>query len=799
MSVAKEMPLSIQDLPNSYIGRSVPRPNARRLLEGRGTYVDDIQLPRLVHVAFLRSPYAHAAIASIDVSAAQRSPGVVRVVTGAEMAKHCTPWVGVLTHLKGLKSAPQYALAVDRARWQGEPVVAVVAQTRAQAEDAVALVEVAFEELIPVVDMETALDPATPVIHRDLGDNLAFERRVEAGDVNAAFATAKVVVEEIFHFGRHTGVTLEPRITLADYNAGDGKLTVYMSSQAPHMTKHILAEHLGLDEDDVRVVCSDVGGSFGIKIHTYPDEMSAAALSIMLKRPVKFVADRLESFVSDIHARDHRVKARLAVNRENCITAIEIDDLTGIGPYSVYPRTSGVEANQVVNLTGAAYDFANYRARCRVVFQNKNVMCQYRAVGHPIAFSVTEGLVDAAAGKLGMDPAEFRRRNLISDDAYPYTAASGLRFEKLSHQQSLAKILAMMDYHGLRREQTALRESGIYRGIGLAAMIEVTNPSAAFYGVGGAHIAAQDGCTIRMDPSGGITCATGIAETGQGSETIVAQIAASAVGVPLEKVRVITGDTDTTPYGGGTWASRATGIAGEATLQAGRALRANILEVAGALLQSAPAGLDIRNGAVVDADTGAERMTLADLGKIVYFRGNELPDGVRPELVATRHYAPRAYPFAFTNGIQACWLEVDIETGFVKLLKYWVVEDCGTVINPRLVDEQIRGGVVQGIGAALYEHCVYDDQGQMLNASMADYLVPMAAEMPDIEIGHIVTPTAESVLGAKGAGEAGTAGAPAAVANAINDAIGVLGAKVTAIPATPRRILEALGKIDKGQ
>jgi len=653
MSVAKEMPLSIQDLPNSYIGRSVPRPNARRLLEGRGTYVDDIQLPRLVHVAFLRSPYAHAAIASIDVSAAQRSPGVVRVVTGAEMAKHCTPWVGVLTHLKGLKSAPQYALAVDRARWQGEPVVAVVAQTRAQAEDAVALVEVAFEELIPVVDMETALDPATPVIHRDLGDNLAFERRVEAGDVNAAFATAKVVVEETFHFGRHTGVTLEPRITLADYNAGDGKLTVYMSSQAPHMTKHILAEHLGLDEDDVRVVCSDVGGSFGIKIHTYPDEMSAAALSIMLKRPVKFVADRLESFVSDIHARDHRVKARLAVNRENCITAIEIDDLTGIGPYSVYPRTSGVEANQVVNLTGAAYDFANYRARCRVVFQNKNVMCQYRAVGHPIAFSVTEGLVDAAAGKLGMDPAEFRRRNLISDDAYPYTAASGLRFEKLSHQQSLAKILAMMDYHGLRREQTALRESGIYRGIGLAAMIEVTNPSAAFYGVGGAHIAAQDGCTIRMDPSGGITCATGIAETGQGSETIIAQIAASAVGVPFEKVRVITGDTDTTPYGGGTWASRATGIAGEATLQAGRALRANILEVAGALLQSAAAGLDIRNGAVVDAGTGAERMTLADLGKIVYFRGNELPDGVRPELVATRHYAPRAYPFAFTNGIQA--------------------------------------------------------------------------------------------------------------------------------------------------
>src|ERR1019366_5454241 len=331
------------------------------------------------------------------------------------------------------------------ARCQGEPVVAVVAQTRAQAEDAVALVKVVFKELAPVVNMETALDPATPVIHPDLGDNLAFERRVEAGDVDAAFATAAVVVEETFHFGRHTGVTLEPRITLADYNAGDGKLTVYMSSQAPHMTKHILAEHLGLDEDDVRVICTDVGGSFGIKIHTYPDEMSAAALSIMLKRPVKFLADRLESFVSDIHARDHRVKARLAVN-----------------------------------LTGGAYDFANYRAHCRVAFQNKNVMSQYRAVGHPIAFSVTEGLVDAAAGKLGIDPAEFRRLNLRADDAYPYTSASGLQFEKLSHQKCLAKILAMMDYQALRREQAALRKTGIYRGIGLAAMIEVTAPSGAF-------------------------------------------------------------------------------------------------------------------------------------------------------------------------------------------------------------------------------------------------------------------------------------------------------------------------------
>ncbi|HER20438.1 MAG TPA: xanthine dehydrogenase family protein molybdopterin-binding subunit, partial [Chromatiales bacterium] len=669
---------------------------------------------------------------------------------GREMAQHCTAWVGVLSHLAGLKSAPQYALALDRVRWQGEPVAAVVALTRAQAEDALALIAVQYRELEPVVDMETALDPATPVIHPKLGDNLAFERRIEAGDVDAAFAEADVVVEETLHYPRHTGVTLEPRAILADYNAGDRKLTVHMSSQAPHMMKNIFATHLGIDEDDVRVVCKDVGGSFGIKIHTYPDEMATAALSVMLKRPVKFVADRLESFTSDIHARDHRVTAKMAV-KDGRITAIEMDDLTGIGPYSVYPRTSAVECNQVLNLVGGPYEIANYRAVGRVVFLNKNVMCQYRAVGHPIAFSVTEALVDSAARKVGMDPAELRRNSVFRDDAYPCTAASGLKFESLSHQKSLEKLLATMDYDGLRREQAVLRRKGIYRGIGLAMMIEVTNPSPMFYGIGGAHISARDGVTIRLDPTGGVTAATGVTEQGQGTETMIAQIVASAVGVAMDRVRVVTGDTDTTPYGGGTWASRGAGIAGEAALQSGRALRANILDVAAALLQSDAAKLDIREGRVVDTDSGAERISLSDLAKTVYYRGNELPDGVSPELVATRHYSARQYPFAFTNGVQACWLEVDTQTGFVKLLKYWVVEDCGTVINPQLVDDQIRGGVVQGIGPALYEECLYDEQGQMLNATMADYLVPMSGAMPDIEVAHVETPTAESALGAKGA------------------------------------------------
>src|SRR5580704_10645087 len=501
MKIADDQPsgLTALDRPNSYIGRSVPRPNLARLTQGRGQYVSDVPLPRMAHVAFVRSPHAHARIKSIETAAAKQATGVIAVVTGAELAKVCTPWVGVLTHLKGLKSAPQHAIAVERACWQGEAVVAVVARTRALAEDAAELIEIDYQELPAVTDAETALDKTTPVIHPELGDNLTFERTLDAGAVDKAFAESDAVAEATFLFGRHTGVTNEPRAVVADWNEGAQRLTVHHGTQAPHMMQNIFAKHLGLQEHQVRVVTDDVGGSFGIKVHVYADEMATVALAKLLKRPVKFVADRIESFVTDIHARDHRVKARVGVTNDGRITAFEIDDLTGIGPYSVYPRTSGIEANQVVNLTGGPYTCPNYRAQARVVFQNKNVMCQYRAVGHPIAVAVTEGLVELAAAKIGMDPAEIRRRNLFPDNKYPATTAAGLKLEGLSHHASLEKLLKMMDYAALRAEQAQMRKRGIHRGIGLASFIEVTNPSAAFYGVGGARISSQDGATLRLD------------------------------------------------------------------------------------------------------------------------------------------------------------------------------------------------------------------------------------------------------------------------------------------------------------
>jgi aerobic carbon-monoxide dehydrogenase large subunit len=408
---------------------------------------------------------------------------------------------------------------------------------------------------------------------------------------------------------------------------------------------------------------------------------------------------------------------------------------------------------------------------------------------------VTEGLIDAAARVLGIDVVEMRRCNLLADDGYPCTSATGMRFEALSHQAALEEMLARMDYAALRAEQAECRRRGIWRGIGVATFVEITNPSPAFYGAGGAHIAAQDGCTVRLDASGSVVVQISVTEQGQGTETMVAQVVATAFGVAIERVRVITGDTDNTPYGGGTWASRAAGIGGEAAWQAARGLRDNVLAVAATMLQGKAENLDIRNGLIVDRAGGTERLGLDQLARTVYFRTDLLSGDVKPELVATRHFVPRRYPFAFTNGVQASHLEVDAETGFVKLLHHWVVEDCGTIINPLLVDEQIRGGVVQGLGGALFEECLYDADGQMLNANMADYLVPMAGEMPDIEIGHIETPTAESVLGAKGVGEAGVAGAPAAVMNAINDALSPFGVHITTMPFTPQRILRALGKV----
>jgi CO/xanthine dehydrogenase Mo-binding subunit len=777
---------------SGHVGQPVTRPQALRHLHGRGTFSDDVKFRRLAHAAFLRSPHAHARIVAIDTAAAAALPGVLAVLTGRDAERYCEPWAGILAHLKGMKAARQYPLARDTAVWQGEPVVAVAAETRALAEDAVARVVVRWEPLSAVVDPEAALRPDTPVIHPELGDNLAYESSLEAGDVAAAFASADVVVEETFTTGRHTGVSLEPRTLVADYDPSERRLTVHASSQTPNILQDVLARHLRLSEGDVRVIVKDVGGSFGLKLHVYPDEITTCILALVLGRPVKFVADRIESFQADIHARGHRVHAELAARRDGRILGMRVDDLTGVGPFSVYPRSSTVEGNHVVRLMPAVYRFPNYRAHLRVVYQNKTPMCQLRSVGHPVAFMVMEGMVDRLARALGLDPVEVRRRNLVTRDMYPFTTANGDFLERLSHEEALAVILERARYGELCRERDALRARGVYRGLGLCVFVESTTPGLGGYALGGARISSQEGCTTKLEPSGMVTVASGVTEQGQGTETMLAQVVATAVGVAFERVRVVSGDTMATPYGGGTWASRGTGVGGEAALQSGQALKASILAIAEKLCEVDRAALDVRDGDVVEAATGAVLMPLAELARVAHFRPDTLPKDFQPELTVTRHYVPRHQTFAFANGVQLSHVEVDVETGFVTLLDHWIVEDCGRIVNPLLVDAQLRGAVVQGLGAALYEECVYDEHGQLLTATMADYLVPMAADMPDIHTAHLETPTALAEGGFKGVGEGGVAGAPGAVLNAVNDALAPLGARVTGVPITPDRVLAAL-------
>ena len=781
------------DKPGKYVGQPTERPDTRRLLKGRGKFVDDIQLPRMLHAAFLRSPVAHAKIKSIDTSAAEKVKGVVKILKGTDFIGVVEPYVGVLSHLAGLRSAPQMPLATDTVRWQGEPVVMVIANSRAIAEDAASEIILDLEDLPVVTNMETALNKDEHIIHSEFDSNLAWERTVDVGNVDEVYARDDVVtVEKQFLFGRHTGVTLEARATIANYDPSENQLDVYYSGQAPHMMQFIYAKHLDMPEENVRVTSHDVGGAFGIKVHTYGDEIATAAAAKLMERPIKFLADRYESFMSDIHARDHVINGKMTVSKDGKILALEYDDITGIGPFSMYPRTSAIEANQVLNLTGGPYTIPNYRANAKVVFQNKNMMCQYRAVGHPIAMALCDGLLEEAAAAIDMDSVELRKRNLIPDDTYPTTSTTGMKLDDLSHQKALSKLIEMMDYENLKKENAKLKEQGVYRGIGFCSMIEVTNPSPMFYGIGGAPIASQDGATIRLDAGGGIHVASSVTEQGQGTNAVLAQVAADVFGVDMDRVQVTTGDTKTTPYGGGTWASRGAGIGGEAVYLAAEALKDQVLDVAGVMLQSKPEDLNIDNGHVVDHVSKEKRMSLSDLARTVYYRGNELPSDMSPELIATRHFRVTDTPFVFTNGAMAAHVELDIETGIVKILNFWAVEDCGRVINPMLVDEQIRGGVVQGIGHALYEECLYSDDGQLLNTTLADYLVPMAAEMPEIHVGHIETPTKTSVLGAKGAGEAGTGGAPACIINAVNDILRPLGVTNYQIPMTPNRLLDTL-------
>ncbi|QFT48941.1 MULTISPECIES: xanthine dehydrogenase family protein molybdopterin-binding subunit [unclassified Roseivivax] len=773
------------------IGQSLPRERARRFASGRGRYTDDCAIPRGLHAAFLRSPIARGDIVEINIQAARETDGVLLVLTHEEIAGHYSPWEANNQLLPDMKSPEQPALPSRRVNYVGEPLVMVVATSRAIAEDAVEQVFADIEPLEAVASIDAALDSNVEAIHEGTPDNVCADLTSGNGAFGTPFVKADLVLEETLDFGRHTACTLETRSMVADYDPSTGSLHLRISHQCPHQLQAELARILRLPQHRVRVSSEDVGGAYGLKQQLYQEDVLVCLAAMQLGRPVRFVADRMEAFASDNHAREHRVTARVAATSEGRITGFEIDDLFPIGAFPQYPRTSLGEGNHVLRMSAAGYDIVDMRSRLRLLFQNKALVGHYRSVGHPIACAITEHMVDRLARELRLAPEAVRRLNFHEDTSYPLDTPTGVHLHYLSQHACLDQLLSDMDIGALRKEQDALRLKGIYRGIGIASFVELTGTGNGFYGPGGIDVSGQDGCTLKMEPSGHVRCMPSVTDQGQGTDTGIAQIVASVLGCVIDDIKVLSGDSETSPHGGGAWASRGISTGGEAAWHAAMELRDNLLAVAGHLHQRQPKDLELSENHVVDAD-GTQLMATSEVAHICYFRHDILPDDMATEMTVTRHSVPKAQLFQATNGIQAAHVEVDIETGFVRLLEHWVVHDGGTLINPALVEEQIRGGVVQGLGAALWEEIRYDQDGQLLTASLADYLVPMASDVPDIHVSHVTSQTAEGVLGAKGVGEAGVAGASGAVLNAVNDALSPVGAIVRKFPISPRVVLEAL-------
>ena len=773
-----------------HVGTSIRRADDPRILTGRGRYVDDLLPPRCVHVAIVRSVHAHARLTGFHLDSARRAPGVMAVLTGADTQALCAPCRGILKHYTGMKTGAMLPLAVERVRYAGEPVVAIAAESRAQAEDAAARVRVEYARLPAVLSPEAAVAPGATLIHPELGDNVIYETRLAGGDAGRALDASARVWRRRFTTGRHTGVPIEPRSLVAEFEPATRSLTVWMSTQVPHMMQAIFAELFGLAEHRVRVIAPDVGGSFGIKIHVYQDDLAAIALALTLGRPVKWVPTRRESFLSDIHAREQTIDVEVGADGEGVLTGMRARITAAVGPYSAYPRSSVVEGGQVLRLLPGPYRLRDYDGTLRVLAQNKVITSQYRAVGHPIAAAVTESLLDQIACDLRLDPAEIRRRNLVRPDDLPWTSPTGNVYDSGSYQQALARLLEVSRYEALRAEQVKARTAGRHLGIGLACFLELTGPGAQFYGVGGAPISGQDGATLRLEPSGAVTALVGVTNQGQGTPTALAQIVADELALPVEAITVLSGDTAVTPYGGGTWASRGMPIGGSAVLLAARALAGKIRAVAGVLLEAHADDIELHDARAGVRGAPDRALAFAELARTVHFRSNALK-GLEPSLEATVHYTNQQ-PWTFTNGAHLAVVEVDVETGRVSVLRYVAVDDCGRIVNPALVEGQIAGGVAQGLGGALFEHCAYDDAGQLLTATLMDYAVPTAADVPPLELHHLESPAPSIAGGFKGAGEAGTTGAPAAILNAVNDALAPFGALISDQPITPERVLRAL-------
>jgi aerobic carbon-monoxide dehydrogenase large subunit len=774
------------------VGARVARREDPRLLTGQGSYVDDHRPARMLYAAFLRSPHAHARIRRLDVSAALALPGVAAVLTGEDIARSSKP-VRAASKTPNVKTTSYPPLALGKVRHVGEAVAMVAAESRYVAEDAVERIVVDYEPLPVVRDVESALDPASPVLHGEAETNLLVSREFARGDVDAALAGAAVVVRERFRFHRHTPVCMENRGCLGEYATASGALTLRSSAQCPGLVRDVLADLLDIPEHLIRVIANDVGGGFGAKASLYPEEIATCVMARRLGRPVKWIGDRREDLLATTHAWDEIVDAELGLDQDGAIVGLRAEVTVDVGGYSIYPWTAAIEPVQTISFLPGPYRVPTYRGRTRGVATNKAPLGPYRGVGRPPAVFVIEGLMDRAARRLGLDPTEIRLRNFIRDEDFPYKSPSGVVWDRSSFTESLRRAREALDYKAARDEQARARAAGRWVGIGIASYVELTGIGSAIPVSPGMPVSTgTEAATIRFDPAGKVTAVFGVASHGQGLETTLAQIVADEVGVPIEDVRVVHGDTDASPYGTGTYASRSLVLAGGAAILAGRSVREKMLVIAGHLLEADPADVALADGRYAVRGMPDRSVTVRQIARAAYGGAKQLPKGLEPGLEATRFYDP--YYGTASNATHAAMIEIDRATLEVKTLRYVVVEDCGRMVNPLIVDGQVHGGVAQGIGAALLEEIVYDDQGQLLSGTLMDYVVPSACEIPTMEVHHVETPSPVALGGFRGMGEGGTIGAPAAIANAVADALAPLQIEIAELPVTPERLFRLIGK-----
>ncbi len=772
-----------------YIGQRITRREDRRFLTGRTRYVDDIRLPRTVHAAFVRSLHAHAEIRSVRVERALAHAGVTGILTSEEAVRVARP-IRCDSTFPEWKGTEFPVLAWPRVRFAGEAIAVVAASDRYVAEDAAELVEVDCAPLTPVVDLEAAAEPGSPLVHEAWGDNFFIDRGNKVGDVDGAFAQADLVWERTYRTHRHTGFPMEGRACLADYDAATGVLTFYSATQIPHLVRTGIADSLGLPEHNVRVIAPDVGGGFGIKAHLFPEEVAIALLSMRLGRPVKWIEDTREHLAACIHAREHVHRVKVAVKRDGTVLGVKADVLVDAGAYSVWPWTASMDVGMAANMILGPYKIRAYEVRARGVATNKCPLGPYRGVGRPSAAFTIERAMEDIARALNLDPVEIRLKNYVPDDGYPYTTATGLIYDSSSLQASLRKAAEAVGYAEVRREQAAARAQGRYIGIGFGTYIEQTaHATNEFIKRGVPIVFGYDSVSVSMDPSGKVSVDSSLHSHGQGHETTFAQVVAERLGVKLEDVRVRFGDTQSAPYGMGTFASRSAVLGGGAAWKAADVVRGNLLKIAANVMEASADDLDLSDSVIQVKGSPQHRMTVAEVARLAYHRPEKIPAGLMPaDLTSIQSYdAPPGYG-TWTNSAHVAVVEVDVDTGFVKILRYLLVEDCGTMINPLIVDGQVQGGTAQGIGGALLEHLVYDANGQLLSPTLVEYLLPTSLDIPPIEVHHMQTPSPFTLGGFKGMGEGGAIAPLPALANAVTDALVPLGVAVDALPISPDRL-----------